>query len=146
VIELFIFVFDVTLTLEMQELSHDKSLESAALRELTRLPPHVQEAFHMVFGNPSLPAIRSFATEHQLQHLLKALTDMKSEQRHSQLLQTCRQVLALLAERQSRARKRTPVDLETFLHLPDWQNLPVDSRLLFQELVRTQEKSERRAG
>jgi hypothetical protein len=38
------------------------------------------------------------------------------------------------------------MDLETFLHLPDWQNLPVDTRLLFQELVRTHEKTERRAG
>lgn len=140
VTELFIFVFDVSPSIELQNLAQYKAREIEALRELTGLQPALLEEFHQVFGSPNLPAIRLFARAHQLQHLEQALTTLQNEEQLTQFIQVYRRVLGLLAERQVRARQRTPFDYEQFLQLPDWQKLPVDSRKLFQELVRAREK------
>jgi hypothetical protein len=140
VTEVFLFVFDVTLSMDMQELARCKALEIEAVRELTRLPPPVLEAGYEVFGNPSLPAMRQFAAEHQLMRLEEALSGLQHEKQLDKFMQAYQCVLTLLAERQIRARQQAPFDHEGFLQMPDWENLPVDSRTLFHELVRAREK------
>jgi hypothetical protein len=140
VTELFLFVFDVSLSMDMQELARCKALEIEAVRELTRLPPAVLEAGYEVFGNPSLPAIRQFAVDHDLIRLDEALSGLQHEKHLDKFMQAYHRILTLLAERQIRARQEAPFDHEGFLRMPDWENLPVDSRTLFHELIRAREK------
>ncbi|HET9235760.1 MAG TPA: 7TM-DISM domain-containing protein [Oligoflexus sp.] len=140
VTELFLFVFDVSLSMDMQELAHCKALEIEALRELTRLSPVALEAGYQVFGNPSLPTISQFAAEHQLVRLDEALSGLQHEKHLDKFMQAYQRVLTLLAERQIRARQQSPFDYESFLEMPDWENLPVDTRTLFHELVRARGK------
>jgi len=138
--ELFIFVFDVSRSIELQELAHYKTMELDALRELTTLPPALTDDFQDVFGNPSLPAIQQFARDHQLQHLEHALLHLQSEAHRDKFMQAYRRVLSLLTEKQQRQRQQKQFDCDHFMQLDDWQNLPVDSRSVFQELVRLREK------
>jgi hypothetical protein len=140
VTELFIFVFDVSLSMDMQELARCKSLEIEAVRELTRLPAQVLEVGYDVFGNPSLPAIRQWALDHKLIRLDEALQGLLHEKHLDKFLKAYQRVLNLLAERQIRERQAAPFDYDAFLQMPDWENLPVDSRTLFHELVRAREK------
>jgi hypothetical protein len=128
------------MSIEMQELARYKEMEIEALRELTRLPPPILEEFHQLFGNPSLPGIRRFAVVHQLEHLEQSLNVLQNEKHLDKFLQAYSRVLALLAERQIRARQQAAFDYEGFLHMADWQDLPVDSRALFQDLVRARKK------
>lgn len=140
VTELFIFVFDVSLSIELEALALYKGMEIEALRELAALPPALIEELHQVLVKPSLPVLRRFASDHQLQHLEQALFHPQSEAHPDKFMQAYRRVVVLLADRQSQAHQQKHFDLDHFLHLPDWQNLHLDSRSLIHELVRLRVK------
>ncbi|MDQ3232654.1 MAG: hypothetical protein M3Q07_12615 [Pseudobdellovibrionaceae bacterium] len=140
VMELFLFVFDVSLSIEMQDLALYKTMEIEALQELTTLRPERVEEFHQIFTDSSRTAIREFAATHQLRQLEHSLDHLHSEAHLTQFMQAYGRVLALLAGRHMRARQHRPFDHNHFLHMPDWQNLPVDARAVFQELLKPRGK------
>ncbi|WP_141733470.1 7TM-DISM domain-containing protein [Oligoflexus tunisiensis] len=137
--ELFLFVFDVSASIAMQELAESKALEIEALRELTALAPERLAALDKDMGRPSLPHMQLLALQHELPALQHALDQPFNAAQLQRFLRAYHKVLALLAERQKRASHQ-PFQLEGFLHLPDWENLPVDARRLYQELLAQHEK------
>jgi hypothetical protein len=140
--ELFLFVFDVSASIAMEELTEAKVLEIAALRELTQLTPERLIALEKDLGQPSLPTMKVLAQQHELPQLHRALIQRISASQLQHFLHAYHKVLALLVERQKRTSSEA-FQIEGFLHLPDWQNLPVATRRLYQELVAQHEKLDR---